>query len=129
MLMSGWRAPAAAAASRHATRVAESAAPATPPKDVARYRHAAWPRGASAAQSPGLAEPGVRGSRWHRARASGRDDDGAGGHTAPAEPAVTENTGTLLGGIPASEATPCRRRREWPADAHGPRLRCISNTG
>lgn len=134
MLMSGWRAPAAAAASGHATRVAESTAPATPPTSPSpprlprrpRTLHATdtlpGPRGASAAQSWAFAEPGVRGSRWHRARASGRDDDGAGGHAAPAEPAVTENTGTLLGGIPASEATPCRRRREWPADAHGPRL-------
>lgn len=69
MLMSGWRAPAAAAASRHATRVpsprachaahvAESAAPATPPKDVARYRHAAWPQGSE--RGPELGVCGAR---------------------------------------------------------------------
>lgn len=58
MLMSGWRAPAAAAASRHATRVAESAAPATPPKDVARYRHTAWPQGSE--RGPELGVCGAR---------------------------------------------------------------------
>lgn len=82
MLMSGWRAPAAAAASRHATRIAESAAPATPParrrvrhtchaacvtesaapatppKDVARYRHAAWPQGSE--RGPELGVCGAR---------------------------------------------------------------------
>lgn len=79
----------------HAARVTECAVPAMPPEDGALCRHAAWPPGSERGPELGVGRARRAGDVAAPCGASGRDDDSAEGRAAPAELAVTKNTGTL----------------------------------